>query len=205
MSAALLSLPAPQVGAANSANAAYLKIDGGANIMQDATVEGINGTTFSPIGLWDVPEAEVKSFDAELDTGFRLGLIAGYNLNEWVALEFESGFMYNGIKDSDDAWLGSVPLMANVVFRFENETKLVPYIGGGGGGALTMFNDSYDSDSDFVYAWQAKAGVAYNLNDNVSVELVYKLFATGDQEYFDAFKVKDVMAHFIGIGFSCKF
>lgn len=205
MGAALLSLPVPQVGAANSANTAYLKVDGGVNIMQDATVQGINGTTFYPIGQWDVAEAEVTSFDAELDPGFRLGFVGGYNLNEWVALEFESGFMYNGIKDSDDAWLGSVPLIANVVFRFENETKLVPYVGGGGGGAFTTFNDWYDSDSDFVFAWQVKAGVAYSMNDNMSVEVVYKLFATGDQEYFDAFKVKDVMAHFIGLGFSWKF
>jgi opacity protein-like surface antigen len=54
-------------------------------------------------------------------------------------------------------------------------------------------------------SYQAKVGVAYNINDNMSVDVGYKFFGTGDLEYQNMLKVKDIYAHYIGLSFTWKF
>ena len=174
---------------ANAADAGpYLTLDGGVNLMQDVTI--------APAGM--------PSFKRQMDTGFRVGAIAGYNLNEWVGLELESGFMYNGFKGINDAWYGAVPILGNVVFRYENSSGFVPYIGAGAGGAYTMVEGNGTDKSDFVFAYQGKVGVAYNISANMAVDVGYKFFGTADQKY-DNVKVKDVYAHYIGVSLTVKF
>ena len=97
--------------------------------------------------------------------------------------------------------------MGNVVFRYENSTKCVPYIGGGAGGAVSIVADSTGSDTDTVFAYQAKAGVAFQLNENVAIDLGYKFFATGEQNYFigGPFTLKNTYNHFIGASLTWKF
>src|SRR5687768_5376533 len=68
----------------------------------------------------------------ESDPGFRISVAPGYNFNQWLGVELESGFLLNTIDGSDD-WVGHVPFLANVILRFENETGFTPYIGVGAG------------------------------------------------------------------------
>jgi len=102
--------------------------------------------------------------------------------------------------------LGAVPLLANVVFRYENSTKFVPYLGGGAGGAVSMVSAT-GTDTDTVFAYQAKTGVAYQLTENVMLDLGYKFFSTAEQSYFltSPFKLKDVYNHFVGASLTWKF
>jgi opacity protein-like surface antigen len=132
--------------------------------------------------------------------------------------------MFNTVKSDDqpinvnnlgnlnlDIWSYTVPVLANVVLRYEKESKFVPYIGGGAGGAFTKLDgvgrgdvNGFSSDnSDVVFAYQFKTGVAYNISEKASIDLGYKLFGTGEQTYGST-KVKDVMCHFIGLGFTWK-
>jgi opacity protein-like surface antigen len=173
---------------ATDAGKGYLTLDGGVNLMQDVTYE-----------FWGYSEK------LKMDTGFRVGLVGGYNLNEWLGVEVESGFMYNGFKDSSDMWLGTVPVLGNVVLRYDNDSKFVPYIGAGAGGAFTMVEGGGVDETDFVFAWQLKAGVAFKVSDNMSIDLGYKFFSTADQEYSGGDKLKDIYAHYIGLGFTWKF
>jgi opacity protein-like surface antigen len=198
--AAAVATPALRASAAGSGTTAgpYLTLDGGVNIMQDVTVE-----------------SRGFSDKVKMDTGFRVGLIGGYNLNSWAALELESGFMYNGLKDNaskniNDMWFGAIPVLGNVVFRFENSSGFVPYIGAGAGGAYTMVRSGHhddgssDDQSDFVFAYQGKVGVAYQISPCMAVDVGYKFFGTAQQNY-DRFSVKDVYAHFIGLSLTWKF
>lgn len=186
--AAAVATPALRTSAAASGKdtGPYLTLDAGVNIMQDVTVEKKSGNS-----------------TAQMDPGFRVGLIGGYNLNEWAAVELETGFMYNGVKDSD-TWVGGIPVLGNVVVRYQNDSKFVPYLGAGAGGAYTMVQGGGSDQSDFVFAYQAKLGVAYKINDNMAVDVGYKFFGTAEQSY-DNFKLKDVYAHFIGLSFTWKF
>ena len=184
--AAGVATPALRLSAADAGP--YLTLDGGVNIMPDVTI--------APAGA--------ASFKRQMDTGFRVGAIGGYNLNEWVGLELESGFMYNGFRGINDTWYGAVPILGNVVFRYENSSGFVPYIGVGAGGAYTMVQGGGNDQSDFVFAYQAKVGVAYKISDNMAVDLGYKFFGTAEQKY-DNFKLTDIYAHYVGLSITLKF
>ena len=184
--AAGVATPALRASAADAGP--YLTLDGGVNILQDLTVK----------------QPGSASKKVEMDTGFRVGAIGGYNLNEWVGLELESGFMYNGFRGMNDAWYGAVPILGNVVFRYENSSGFVPYIGAGAGGAYTMVEGNGTDKSDFVFAYQGKVGVAYQISANMAVDVGYKFFGTADQKY-DNTKVKDVYAHYIGLSLTLNF
>ena len=187
--AAAVVTPALQANAADSSKdtGVYMKMDAGVNIMQDATGKSGAGSAKIP-----------------MDMGFRVGLIGGYDLAKWAAIELETGFLYNGVKDSGSTWFGAVPVLANLVFRYENDSKFVPYIGAGAGGAWTMVEGNSLNQSTFVFAYQAKAGVAYEISPSMSVDVGYKFFSTAEQKY-SGFKVKDVYCHFIGLGLTYKF
>jgi opacity protein-like surface antigen len=188
---AAVATPAMRASATD-AGKGYMTLDGGVNIMQDVTAEFVG----------------YGSGKVEMDTGFRVGLIGGYNLNDWVGLEIESGFMYNGVKNTDSTWLGTVPILGNIVLRYDHDNKVIPYIAAGAGGAFTMLEDSNNGETDFVFAWQLKAGVAFKLSDNVSLDLAYKFFSTAEQEYSsggDTLKFKDIYAHYVGLGLTWRF
>jgi opacity protein-like surface antigen len=188
--AAAVATPALRTIAADSAkdSGPYLTLDAGVNIMQDANTVDSSG----------------KTGKAKFDTGWRVGLMGGYNINKYVGVELETGFIDNGLKDSD-RWIGTIPVLGNVVFRYENASGFVPYIGVGAGGAYSMVQGGGgDDQSDFVFAYQAKAGVAYEITPCMAVDVGYKFFGTADEK-FGGTKVKDIYAHFIGLSFTFKF
>jgi opacity protein-like surface antigen len=170
-------------------NAAYLTLDGGVSLMQDVKIDS------TKLGM---------------DTGYRIGLAGGYNLNKWAAIELETGFIYNEFEDSNgDAWLGMVPVLANAVFRYENQTRFVPFIGAGAGGAFSILEAPTDSDTDFVFAWQLMAGVDYKIGENMCLGVRYNYFSTCDQSYDFGngveIKLKDVATHSVGVAFTYRF
>jgi len=124
----------------------------------------------------------------EFDPGLRVSVAAGYRFMPMLSAEIETGFLYNELKDAGDTSLSHVPLLVNVVFRFENPTKFVPFIGVGAGGIASFFTIddiiSKDDDTDIVFAWQIQAGVHYQINDHMSAGLTYK-YLGADNPQFD--------------------
>ncbi|MGB7769505.1 MAG: hypothetical protein WBN22_11715, partial [Verrucomicrobiia bacterium] len=69
----------------------------------------------------------------------------------------------------------------------------VPYIGAGVGGADVVFDTDqfgpsssdyvFGSENDVVFAGQVFAGLRFQLNPNISLDLGYKYFATGDPTF----------------------
>jgi opacity protein-like surface antigen len=165
----------------------YLKLDGGANFLQQITVNNFG-----------------SEFKEDMDVGFRFDIMAGYNLNRYAGVEFETGFMYNEPKNVSDVWLGAVPVLGNLVLRYPNSTPFVPFVGIGAGGAFTLLDNGDSLENDFVFAYQLQGGLNYMLSEDMSLGFTYKYFATADQDY-DGIEIEDVHNHFVGLNFSWNF
>ena len=139
----------------------------------------------------------VGSVKMELDPGIRFSAAGGAMFGDYLALEMETGFIVNEIDsitgfNDVDGWVSQVPFLVNAMFQFKNNTGLTPFIGAGAGGTATGINlddadaatfDLDGSAADFVFAWQAFAGVKYELNEHFSVGIMYKYLWSDDAEW----------------------
>lgn len=125
--------------------------------------------------------------DEELDLGYRLGVGVGYHLTHNLALEFDTGWLYNSFSDFDGS-LTHVPFMANAVYTYPiKDGKWEVYGGGGIGGSYSILTVEEigldDSDGDITFAWQLMAGVRYNFQDNMSLGAGYKYLGSTGGDY----------------------
>ena len=147
---------------------------------------------------------------ASFNAGNRADIDLGYNLNDSLAVELETGFMWNSMDKVGGASLNSysqsvdiysVPVLANVIYKAPLKlpmltskgpvwlkTSWTPYFGVGAGGVVSMFdlkNSGIDySDTDFTFAYQAEAGLDHALSKNVSIGIAYKFLGTLNQRYY---------------------
>lgn len=154
-------------------------------------------------GIALTKDADVSSFPGvgsarlDLDPGIRFSVGGGATFGDYFALEAETGWIINEIDsitgfDDVDGWVSQVPILVNAVFQFKNNTGVTPFIGGGVGGAAVGINldDAVSSTvrvdgaaADFVFAWQGFGGVKYDINEHLSVGVIYKFFWTDDAEW----------------------
>lgn len=146
------------------------------------------------------------SVEIELDPGFQLGIAGGAEFGPFFALGFETGFVINGIDDIEgftdvDGYVSRVPFLVNAMFQFKNNSGLTPFIGAGAGGAATGITlDDADaptvevdgSAGDVGFAWQAFGGLKYELNDQISVGIMYKYLWSDDGEWEVDDAVQDI-------------
>ena len=151
---------------------AYFNFDAGVNLPQETEV------------TLTIPGLGSAQGDLEFDPGFRFGLEGGYRFTEMVGLGLETGFIYNELKSADTR-LMHVPILANLVFRFENSATVVPFVGIGAGGTVSMIEGGGDSDSDVVPAWQGLAGLQFKLSDALSAGITYKYLGINGPEFED--------------------
>lgn len=190
-----------------------------------------------------------SSQEIDYDVGIRMNMAGGYAFNQNFATELELGWSLNTIDsiqgaDISDTWFSTVPILANVVLQFPiPRTVLVPYIGAGVGGAVTIFDTDglfqplpggggaggvgvagppgpagvvlHGSDSDFVFAWQAKAGLNFELNDMISLGIGYRFLWIDESSYsYEAawfrgpdlnFGISKHLSHTVALTFQMRF
>jgi opacity protein-like surface antigen len=202
-------LARPEVGRSQGF---YLNADAGA-----ALADNVDLNRF----IVPTPGGKIK-----LDPGVRLSAAGGYNFNNYLGAEIETGFIVNEIKSmtggsSIDAALVHTPLLANVVVRYDKpECKWVPYLGAGAGGDISVIafdnvrapNGSVvdGSGSTVVFAWQIFAGLRYKLTERISLGGSYKFFsangATWDVEDTSGdIKADTARVHSLLVDFTIKF
>lgn len=152
--------------------------------------------------------------DLRMNLGVRGSVAEGFVLNRFMALEFEAAAVWNELDESFD-WLLQVPVLANVLFRYECKGGWTAYLGIGAGGAAVIANStglSDDNDLTFVPAWQGTAGVSYRMGGNVSIGLVYKYMGLADPKLeltilgmSQVFKLEDVQNHYGGLQLTYSF
>ena len=187
------AMTARPAGAADSG--LYLKLDGGAAFSPGLNLD-INGM---PGHL-------------SLDTGYRVDGTVGYWLSPWLAAELEGGFLRNPIETislenmvghpEGSSYLRQVPLLFNLVARYENRTAFTPYVGVGAGGVISDFRLSDNGDQETVVALQAKVGLIYKLEPQAWVDFTYQVLGTDNQNYRIAgvdFHTDKVLSHFLGV------
>lgn len=170
----------------------YLRMGGGPTIFQDGTLKGYTLEGAPPFS----PQNQTVSYDL----GYTFEGAFGWAFNQYVGLDFESGYNWGRINnipgyDASGSTIANVPFLANLTLSLPiPHTNIVPYIGGGAGGSVSTFDahgfsdtamtqTAYGRESDTVFAYQAFAGVRFLLTPNLSLGLGYKYFATGNPTF----------------------
>ena len=169
--------------------APFLTLNAGGNFLTGTTITDQNGVTTKP-----------KS-----DTGWRADLTLGFAPSRWFAVEAEIGFMRNTFQHSSN-WYQAIPAPVSAVFRFENSTGFVPYIGAGAGAAWTMVGVGGLHETECVLAYQGKAGVAYKIRPDMMIDISYKFLTTARQNYSDiGVELSHPYASYFGLSFTWMF
>lgn len=136
------------------------------------------------------------SDEIEFDTGTVIEAGLGYGFGNGWSGEIALGYRSNDNDQLAGVDLGgdvtAITLMANGYYDFDVGMPAVhPFVGGGVGLAkididASAFGVSIANDDDTVFAYQAVAGVAYDVTPTMAATLRYAYFATADPTFDDA-------------------
>ncbi|MDX2226763.1 MAG: outer membrane beta-barrel protein [Verrucomicrobiae bacterium] len=161
----------------------------------------------------------------EFEHAFNLTALYGRRFEPWLRAEFEFA-VFN--MEVDDVKTAGSPqrnvsgterqfaFLFNVLFDWKNSTKFTPFIGLGVGPALTHMDKTFlgtalgntvtIDDTDVVGAGQVLAGVAYEIDPEWTLELLYRGYATTEQKYAQtggvqtSARVEETLSHNINLG-----
>jgi len=168
----------------------YFRAGVGPTIYQDGKLRQFSTPAFS--GAQNEP--------VHYNVGAAVDGAAGYAFDKYFGMDFETGCLWARINnvsgyDSKGSTIANVPLLVNGTLSLPiRHTNLVPYIGGGAGGAVSVFDGHAFSDaaqtatahgnqSDAVFAYQGFAGMKFMVGPNVALGVDYKYFATGNPAF----------------------
>jgi opacity protein-like surface antigen len=104
-------------------------------------------------------------------------------------------------RDEDGRDIGNVKLklktqsvMLNAYYDIDTGTQFTPFVGGGIGYTRAKVSLAFDGEKntvtargkDTAFTWQLGAGVAYAVNDNVTVDAGYRYVDCNDFDYSDS-------------------
>lgn len=170
----------------------YFRMGVGPTIFQNGTLKGYTLAGSAPFSAQN--QTVSYNVGAAADGAF------GWAFDKYAGLDFETGYIWGRINNipgynANGSTIGNVPLLGNLTLSLPiPHTNIVPYIGGGAGGAVSTFDahsfsdaamtqTAHGSESDTVFAYQAFAGVRFLLTPNLSLGVGYKYFATGNPTF----------------------
>lgn len=140
-----------------------------------------------------------SSATASFNLGVRGNIALGYNINQSWAVEFDTGVLWNSMAKVNGVSLDqpyplnvtfdtyTIPLLANVIYRFPLKSPLVPYVEAGVGGAASILSYSQASatmeDTSFGFAYQAEVGLKYKLGKRAFIGVAYQFLSTTDPNW----------------------
>lgn len=150
----------------------------------------------------DSPKLLDGAGELKLNAGFTMSLGLTYHATPWLRVGPEFVLNFNGVDqvgtmDTDGTTtLFQMPMMVNAILEPPLNSPVRPFVGLGVGGSLSVLDSSlyywdywyyYEqeggSDSDFVFSWQAIAGVKWQVNDKAAFGLHYRYIWTDKQEW----------------------
>lgn len=178
----------------------YVRVGAGVSMVED--IDGSIDDLFNP----------ELNFDLTLDPGIRVDVAPGYNFNQYLGLEFNTGIIWNSLDafEFEDGFVGRVegdllqiPLLANITLRYPTPANITPFMGAGGGGVyarLSFDNPGEDDYSDdFFAAYQFFGGVMFQLQEDINIGVVYKYLNVFSEDEasngFESSYVGDIVTH----------
>ncbi len=156
------------------------------------------------------PKVSVLGVSGDLDTDTGIAILAGlWSDGPGAIRDLSIGAQYLRLQDGDFSFLhptlGAVEIeptinavMGNALYRYnKNEgNRFHPYIGGGIGAAFVNVDASATalgsgSASAWGFAWQAMAGVDFDVTDHVYLGANYRYFGT-DVSFTELFDIPGV-------------
>lgn len=184
--AAVLALSTP--ANAGRLTSWYGVFEGGASSTQDFDIQ----TFFTPLPVTatstldtDIGWAALATVGYAYDNGWRVEMEGGYRHNEFNEL-----VSAGGIAAPADGSLGQYTLMANVLYDFPSASGVTFTLGGGVGADYARFDGSSFlqpvEDDQVSLAFQAIAGLSYQMNSWLDVVLNYRYMYVTDFEFAEA-------------------
>lgn len=125
--------------------------------------------------------------DADSSVDFDDGLLASVAIGRdyLFGLRAEGELLYidTDIKGSADGDASALGVFANAYYDFNRGGRIQPFLGAGIGMAKVDFNDGLVDDDATEFAYQAKAGLAYKINDQMTADLVYRYLQVTDLKF----------------------
>ncbi|PWW83177.1 hypothetical protein CR164_01050 [Prosthecochloris marina] len=175
----------------------YAGLTVGLAYLNDSSLKG------SKRGDLSYEDGEAYSYAHGLDLGcFRLEGEIGYQKNDFET--FEPG----GIATDGD--LSILSLLANGYYYCQiGDSRIVPILSAGIGAANVEYEDEIDefSEDDIVLAYQVGAGLGIKVSSSVSVNAMYRYFATQDASFREGNEdiELDISSHNVLIGLKVNF
>ncbi len=155
-----------------------------------------------------------KKDSIKYKNGFNGAVEFGVSYDAW-RLGLEVSYRQNKIKRSDNVNIdlddtnkvNALAGMINVYYDYALTEECSLYVGAGLGVAKFNFVDRA-SKAEFgksVFAWQVLAGVAYDINENWTVEAGYRLFGTSKVKVGDGAKIKTPLQNSLELGLRYNF
>lgn len=156
------------------------------------------------------------AFSQHFSPGARGDVAVGYKLTDSLAVEIETGALWNRSGSSVDLY--QIPLLENLVYRAHLGNGWTPYIGAGAGAVFGIFSAPVvqhggtsatdTSDDDVTFGFQGKAGISYAISPCADVDLGYAFLGSFEHHWnidgvhFDSDKI---YTHAVLLSFCWKF
>jgi outer membrane protein OmpA-like peptidoglycan-associated protein len=163
-------------------------------------------------------DTATTSENTELDPGFAAMFAVGHLYGNGFGTEIELGYRGNDVDRISGATatgdIGIFSIMLNGYYDFGVSRRGTPYIGAGVGvarldaGGISPVSNSRVDDQATALAYQATAGIAYPVNDQLEIMLSYRYFAIPDAGLdtdAGASVDSDYTSHAVRFGFRYRF
>jgi len=155
-----------------------------------------------------------KKDSIKYKNGFNGAVEFGVSYDAW-RLGLEVSYRQNKIKSStntniavdDTNKVNALAGMINVYYDYALTEECSLYVGAGLGMAKFNFvaKNTKVEAGKCVFAWQVLAGVAYDINENWTVEAGYRLFGTSKVKVSDVAKIKTPLQNSLELGLRYNF
>ncbi len=121
--------------------------------------------------------------ESDLDDDWMASGALGHAFDNGFRLEGELSYRGNDLEDAADGEATAWGALLNLIYDFNREGTIQPYVGAGVGVARVSIDSGAIDEEDTVLAYQAMAGVGFALSERLVLDLGYRYFAAPEGEY----------------------